>query len=150
MNKLYSFALGFILLLFAGGCSKDFLKSYEDRIIGTWELEDIDRVGWGGNNRDHPFTNGQFTFEESGSVTWINSAGTLYKGTWDIRKEWISDCNGNDCDDRQVKALLITAVDFNNQDIRSEYFEEMRFTGTNSFKAFVSVGNRRYVFYFRR
>ena len=153
MNKFYTIAIAILFSLSFSGCSKE---SFQERIIGTWQLEDVDRVGWGGNNRDHPFKNGTFTFVESGSLTWVDPTGTNYKGTWQIRKNNISGgCNtdGNGittCNNRQVKSLMITAIDFNNQDIRSEYFEEMDFNGNNRFKAYVEVGNKRYVFYFRR
>ncbi|RYG44042.1 MAG: hypothetical protein EOO01_20225 [Chitinophagaceae bacterium] len=154
MKKIYSFTL-FLLLMILAGCSKDFLKRYEKRIEGTWELVDIDRVGIGGGG-GFAFSEGLFTFGDDGRLEYTNAAGQVYKGSWDIRRDWVSgqcstDDNGNsDCNDRNVKSLQITAVDFTNQDVRSEYFNEMVFTGTNRFKAYIYSGFSSYVFRFRR
>jgi hypothetical protein len=153
MKKIYF--LAFISLL-AAGCSKDFLKQYEDRIEGTWRLTDVDRVGFGGSLNNLPFTGGQFTFREDGGLEYTSPSGTVYKGSWDIHREWrrgncSTDEDGNrDCDDRRVKTLSITAVDFTGQDIKSEYFHEMVFTGTDRFKAYIYSDFHTYVFRFRR
>ena len=36
MKKLYTFMVFSILMFITNSCSKDFLKAYEERIIGTW------------------------------------------------------------------------------------------------------------------
>jgi hypothetical protein len=155
MKKFYSFTL-LLSILFLTGCSKDFLKRYEKRIEGTWELIDVDRVGIGGGRGGFAFSDGRFTFSENGELEYITPAGQVYQGSWDIRRDWVSgqcstDDNGNtDCNDRHVRSLHITAVDFTNQDVRSEFFNEMVFTGTNRFKAYIYSGARTYVFRFRR
>lgn len=147
MKKLYSFSVVLALCFLAAGCSKDFLKRYEDRIDGgVWRLTDVDRQGFGGSISHLPFTGGQFTFYENGGLRYVNENGREYTGTWDIRREWRSDGDN----DEQVKALHITAVDFAGQDIRSEYFHEMVFTGTDRFKAYIYSGFHTYVFRFRR
>lgn len=150
MKKIYPLALVFFLI---SGCSKDFLKRYEERIDGTWQLVDVDRIGIG---RTHlPFTGGQFIFQEDGGLQYNSPTGISYTGNWDIRREWRTgncpDENGSrDCDNRRVKTLRITAVDFTGQDIKSEYFHEMVFTGTDRFKAYIYAGFHTYVFRFRR
>jgi hypothetical protein len=153
MNKIYILSI----LFFTGlGCSKDFLERYENRVQGTWQLVDVDRRGFGGSLSHLPFIDGQFTFSEGGQLVYLNSAGAIYKGNWDIRREWRrgncdTDSDGDTrCDDQQVKTLFVTAVDFSSQDVKSEYFNEMVFTGTNRFKAFVHSGLHTYVFHFRR
>jgi hypothetical protein len=155
MKKLYFLTLVFSAFLFAG-CSKDFLKRYEDRIEGTWQLTDVDRLGWGGNTGNVTFRDGLFTFSENGELEYVSTSGQVYQGSWDMRRSWVrGQCYTNEdgnyeCDDRFVRSMHITAVDFTNQHIRSEYFDEIIFTGTNRFKAYVYTGSRSYVFRFRR
>ena len=139
MKKIYS--LLFIAVLIAG-CSKDFLKKYDTRIKGTWQLTDVDRRGIGGSVGHLPFSDGQFIFDENGGLTYNDPAGTVYKGTWDIKRNYYGD--------DETHSLLITAVDYVSQDVKSEFFDEMTFTGTDHFKAFVNSATRSYVFHFRR
>ena len=155
MKKLYSstfILMGFLFL----GCSKDFLKRYEDRIEGSWRLTDVDRIGLGGSTSSVSFRDGLFTFSDGGGMEYINSSGQAYRGSWDIRRDWVrgrcyTNENGhNECNDRYVRSMNITAVNFITQDIRSEYFNEIIFTSTNRFKAYIYSGFRRYVFRFRR
>lgn len=155
MKKIYSLTFLLTTLLLAG-CSKDFLKRYEKRIEGTWQLTDVDRLGFGGSTSGVTFSDGLFTFSENGELEYVSTSGQLYQGSWDIRRDWVSgqcytDENGNyQCDDRDARSLHITAVDFTNQDVRSEFFNEIIFTGTNRFKAYIYSGTRSYVFRFRR
>ncbi|HEU4471197.1 MAG TPA: hypothetical protein VFR58_08945 [Flavisolibacter sp.] len=152
MKKFYPFIL---LLLVSAGCSKDFLERYDDRIVGTWNLTDVDRIG-GGSTSNLPLREGRFTFEESGSLQYVAGNGNIYTGQWNIDKRWITgDCftdgDGNtNCNDRQARTLEVSMVDFSTQDVISEYFDEIVFTGSNRFKAYVRSGFRTYVFYFRR
>lgn len=124
------------------GCSKDFLKRYDDRITGgVWELVDVDRLSGGSTSR-LAFRDGKFIFYDDGRLDYINSQGEQYKGNWDIRRTWF--------EDRDVRSLHISMVNFNTQDILSEYFDEIVFTRTNRFKAYIYTGLRSYVFRFRR
>lgn len=86
MNKNYTLALLFCIIFFFG-CSKDFLKSYEDRIVGTWKVTDVDRIGIGGNTDKLPFTSGTFTFNENGTLNYLNPANENFKGSWEIVKK---------------------------------------------------------------
>lgn len=142
MNKFYTFALAISFCAFSG-CSKDILKSYEDRITGSWELEDIDRVGIGGDIGDLPFKEGsRFDFSDNGGLIYTDINGDVYSGSWDIERSYY--------DDQQIRSLHIAAVNFTTQQVRSELFEEIRFTGTNKFKGFIRQGLRTYVFHFER
>ncbi len=141
MKKLYFTLLSSLLIL--AGCSKDFLKNYNDRIVGTWRLVDVDRRGIGGNTGNLPFRSGQFIFEEDGSLSYVNDAGEVYGGSWNISRQYGVNDDGN-------KTLEITAVNFTTQDVRTEIFERIQFTGTNRFKGFIYSGAHTYVFYFRR
>jgi hypothetical protein len=140
MKKIYTTFFPILLLL--SGCSKDFLKSYDRRITGgTWELYDVNNIGLGGRY-NYPFSGGKFTFESSGDVTYVNDQGEAYSGSWDIRQNWQGD--------NQQQTLVISVLNFQTQDIISEYFDDMQFTGTNKFKAFVNYGGRTYTFKFKR
>lgn len=141
MKKVYPFLLA--CFLFAG-CSKDFLKRYEDRVEGTWRLVDVDRIGFGGTLDHLPFTEGQFTFLEHGGLRYVNANGAAYSGNWDIRRQW------NSYDDDRVKTLRINAIDFTSQDIKSEFFDKMVFTSTDRFVTYIYSGAHTYRFSFRR
>jgi hypothetical protein len=155
MKKLYFLSLLLPTLLFSG-CSKDFLKRYEDRIEGTWQLTDVDRLGWGGSTGDVVFRDGLFTFSDNGKLEYVSTSGQVYQGSWDMRSDWVrGNCYTNEdgyseCNDRYVRSMHITAVDFATQEIRSDYFNEIVFTSTNRFKAYIYSGSRNYVFRFRR
>jgi len=155
MKKIYSFALLLLLSFSFFNCSKDFLKPYEDRIIGSWRISDIDSRGWG-SSRNLPFREGIFAFAEDGKLTYTNAAGRIYSGSWDIRKEYNrgncqTDDNGNrQCDDKRVQKMQLTAVDFAAQEIKTEYFDDIDFTNTNRMKAYIYSGSRTYVYYFIR
>src|SRR5687767_4575613 len=134
MKKLYLVCIPALLII--GSCSKDFLKSYDRRLPGgTWELYDVNNSGLGSRN-NAPFTSCKFTFESSGDATYVNDQGDVYTGSWDIRNSWQGD-------DRQ-QTLLVSVLNFQTQDMITEYFDDMQFTGTNRFKAFIYAGGRTY------
>lgn len=140
MKKLY--LLLFPALLLAAGCSKDFLKPYDDRIQGgTWQLYDINSLGIGGGY-DLVFTGGSFHFLSGGRLEYIDDQGNLYEGSWNIRKEYR--------DDDTRRQLNITVVDFQTRELISEVFDDMQFTGTDKFKAFIYAGSRTYTYKFKR
>lgn len=143
MNKNYTLILLSVFpLMLVAGCSKDFLKPYDDRVEGgTWELHDIDRRGIGAGY-DPQFTGGRFVFLSGGELLYTDEAGNQYNGSWSIRKY--------NADNGRVRTLSVTAIDFNNQRVLTEDFDDMRFTGTDRFRAFVYTGNRTYVFRFKR
>lgn len=141
MKRIYTLSIFFSFVLFSG-CSKDFLKSYDNRIVGTWRISDVDRVGLGGNTDNLPFTNGTFTFFENGSLEYVNSANVTFKGSWDIEKKEIND--------QTMRRLQITAIDFSNQQVLTEYYDNMTFTSTNHFKANIIYSFHTYVTHFRR
>ncbi len=157
MKKIYSPSILVLITFLFAGCSKDFLKRYEDRIEGgTWTLIDVDRIGFNGSTSGLPFRDGLFTFYDGGSLQYVSTAGDTLQGSWDINKRWMAgNCYTNDngnynCDDRRVRSMQITAINFITQDIRSEYFDDIVFTGTNRFKAYIYSGFSTYVFRFRR
>ena len=142
MNKIFTFLIACSFFLF-NSCSKDILKSYEDRILGTWQIDRVNKVGFGGDIEDLPFQEGNnFTFMENGALEFIGNNGEVYSGSWDMERAYY--------DDQQVRALHIAVVNFTTQQLRSELFEEIQFTGTNKFKGFIRQGLHTYVFHFER
>ena len=141
MKRISTLSLLITLLLFAS-CSKDFLRSYEKRIIGTWKITDVDRIGIGGSTNNLPFRSGTFTFNENGTLTYVNAANINYNGTWEIVKK--------EQEDEIVQSLQVTAIDFTNQQVLSEYYDDLNFTGTDRFKANTLTGFQAYITYFRR
>jgi hypothetical protein len=149
MKKIYSTLLIPLTLIVFSGCSKDIFKNYEDRIEGTWRLDDVDRIGFG--NTSLSFTEGRFTFIEPGKLEYTDRFGGLYHGSWEIRKQTIpGNCDNGDCNDRNVNALSITAIDFETRDVKTEHFDEIKFTSTNNFNAYIYLNSTTYVFRFRR
>ena len=140
MRKFYALSLLSAFLLFTG-CSKDFLKSYDNRIIGTWKIIDIDRFGFNGADALPFDEDAILTFSEDGALTFTQDNKT-YSGSWDIQRMRT--------EDNDKKALVLTAVDFTSQQVRSEYFNDMVFTNTNRFTAFINYNTRTYVYRFLR
>lgn len=141
MRKVYTTSSIFLLLLFCFSCSKDILKSYDKRVLGNWKINDIDKIGIGSSG-GQPFSeNGLISFLDNGRLTYTY-AGRTYQGSWDIRNEWREDKN--------VKSLQITAVDFSNQEVLTDFFNEIVFTGTNKFKGLIYSGSKTYVYHFSR
>ncbi len=154
MNKLYPLLL--LSTIIVAGCSKDFLRSYEKRIEGTWILHDIDTRG-PGSSRPMPVKEGeQFIFSEDGSLQYTRLTGDVISGVWDIsRRNTNGNCYTNDygdrvCETREVKTLNLQGVDFTNQVYFGINFDEMVFTGTNRFKVYIYEGAKTYIFRFRR
>ena len=108
---------------------------------GTWELYDVNSFGLGSGYRP-AFNSGRFVFEPNGDLTYTNNNGDVYQGSWDIRHDYQND--------QQYQSLFITVIDFQNQDVISEYFDDMQFTGTDKFKAFINGGTRSFTCKFKR
>lgn len=143
MKKIYTSVFVSILLL--AGCSKDFLKSYEDRIIGTWQITEVNKFGIGGSTSNLPFREGSFSFMKDGTMTFTNSSGDVFKGTWDIQKKRINDDNGT-----VYHSLQITAVSFNTQDVLGEYYDDINFTGTDHIKAKIISSTHTFITHLKR
>ncbi len=149
MRKIYFIAFAFVAILLSG-CSKDFLKSYDRRIIGTWNLVDVDRRGIGGeaNRAILAFTGGSFTFETSGKLNYTDNNGKLYTGSWNITRRTTQSCS--DCGTDTDRELSVSLINFDTQELVQEIFDDMRFTGTNRFRARVKFPFNSFVFFFHR
>lgn len=137
MKKIYT-----ILLVITSTLLSSCFKDYDEKIIGNWQLEDVDKVGFGNSSSNLPFRDGFFSFMEGGDLQYTTLNGQVYQGTWRIRNE----NNGEDA----TQSLHITAVNFTTQEVRSEFFNDMNFTRKGRFKAYVNSGSSTYVFYFNR
>ncbi|QEC40345.1 hypothetical protein [Pseudobacter ginsenosidimutans] len=141
MKYLYSFTLLVTLTLLFTSCSKkSWLAPYDDRLEGTWELVDVYKTGFG--HSDLAFDGGLFTFYASGQLDYQDGYGGYYEGDWDIRR--INTADGT------IKTLKVYCVDRATGIVLGEYFDEMIFTGTNRFEAYIYDGARTYTFQFRR
>ena len=137
-----------MIAIILAGCGS--LRPYEDRIVSSWKLTTVKKYGWrkGG---EAPFTQGQFTFYPAGKLEYTDGTGHVYKGTWNMK------------DTRQVAAgfrnfrtnttvnnsLYVNVINFDNQDMKSEIFDDILFTGKNKFRAYV-YGERDYTYFFER
>ena len=140
MKKIYfSFIIPVFLL---SACSKDFLKPYDDRIVGKWRISDVDRVGIGGSTDQLSFREGEFVFNEDGSLVYVNVSGDTLNGHWDIQKRTIHE--------ETIRTLQLTAIDFNSQVMKAEFYDDMQFRSTDHFVGKVQQTLRTYVTHFRR
>jgi hypothetical protein len=141
MKKLY-FAVTFLVVSALIACSKDFLKKYDERVIGTWRITDVDRRGLGGNISNLPFQEGVFNFADGGTLTYTDAANVNYLGNWDIIKKTI--------DGQLRRGLEITVANHTTQVVLSEYYDDLNFSGTNHFKTTIFSGAHSYITHFRR
>jgi hypothetical protein len=117
---------------------------------------DVDKSGIGGSISNQTFQYGQFTFEENGSVSYTLPSGTLYEGGWDIHKgrttnNCSTDSDGNSqCDTEVFQELYISVTDPVSQDVKNERFDDIHFTSSNRFKAYIYSDFQTYTFIFRR
>ncbi len=140
MKKLYFFVI--ISLILFSGCSKDVFKRYDERIVGQWRISDINRVGIGGNSSALAFQEGHFVFNPDGGLVYTDANGTNFNGSWEIQKREVND--------ETIRTLHITAIDFNSQLVRSEFYDDINFRSTNHFVAKIQQSLRTYVTHFRR
>lgn len=141
MTRYYLTGLLFSVLLLTS-CSKDFLKSYDRRIVGVWKITDINRNGLGGSTANLPFQNGEFNFQDDGSLIYTNEAGEVYQGAWNIEKQYYNETT--------YQSLHITVVNFATQDVKGEYYDDINFTRTDRFRARINQGLHTYVTVFDR
>ena len=141
MKRIYLTGLLFTVLLLSA-CSKDFLKSYDRRIVGVWRITDINRTGLGGSTDNLPFQSGEFNFKDDGGLVYTDDAGTVYQGTWNIEKSYNNE--------NTQQSLNITVVNFTTQQVKGEYYDDINFTQTDRFKARINQGLHTYVTRFDR
>jgi hypothetical protein len=141
MKRIFTLLLIFPTFFFLG-CSKDFLKSYNRRILGQWHIRDVKRIGIGGDINELPFRSGTLYFNENGTLSYTDRQNRQYSGSWEIIKRYR--------DDNVTQSLQITAIDFNNQVVLSEYYDDLNFRSTDHFVANNVRNFHTYVTHFRR
>lgn len=139
--------LMFSLLLMLAACNKDSFKRYEKRIVGDWTVDEITSFGIGSLSLD--FAQGKYQFNKDGSFLYSGNDRTTYTGKWEIRKYWENN-NCSDCSSDYVRALLVSAVDPKSGEMKSEYFDEIKFTSANRFKASITNAGRTKTLKFKR
>jgi hypothetical protein len=140
MKRFSCFGIILLTSFLLASCSKDILKTYDQRIIGDWEITEINGFGFGGYSLTFS-EDEKFSFSKNGQLT-HTSGGQVYQGSWDIRKIVK--------DDNTTQALHITAVNFGSQAVRTEYFNDLQFTTSNRFKAVINNGTKAYIYHFVR
>ncbi len=109
MRKYLLLPLALLLVLFYS-CS----KSYEDRLIGSWRLNESYRKVFLG--RDHfqtGYEDGVFTFLENGNATYVSSTDTLI-GYWRANNHNHTYYNQNtsEWETRQMRYLRLSLKNF--------------------------------------
>ena len=136
MKKLYLSALTLVLL---SACKKDF----DEDIIGTWAITDIDPPGVGGSiPAGLPFKEGTFSFHQDGTAFYTNGSGTAYHGKWTLERKKLGE--------RQFWSLLVSVVHFPTQQILLDAFDDITMTRDDRFKAEVSFDNKKYITHFKK
>lgn len=133
MNK--SIPLSILLLsLVLFSCS----KSYEDRLIGSWKLEDAYRKVFLG--RDHfttGYEDGVFTFLENGNATYTSISDTL-RGYWradNYNHSYYNNGTGQ-WDSRYMRYLRLHLVNFAQNNFLEWEFDDFSFkNGHRTIKA---------------
>lgn len=141
MKKIYTIGMVAFMVIFCG-CSKDFLKRYDKRIVGTWNISYVNVIGLGGSSSNLPFNNGTVTFLADGSLEYFNSANRTFEGKWDIVKKTQGE--------QSVRSLQLSAVDYTSHQVLTQYYDDMQFTGTNHFKATINSNFHTFVTHFSR
>lgn len=141
-------------LIFLTGCSKDILRPYEDRLEGgTWRLDRVSEVGF--PRSSITILRGDYTFYSDGSMIYQDRYGGFFEGDWQIRKFLSDECYIDDwgnsvCNSEYWRELTIYAVDYDTRERIRIIFDDIRFTGTNTFKGYIYDVGGTYIFTFRR
>jgi hypothetical protein len=119
--------LSLVISLFLSSCS----KNLEDRLIGSWQLENAWRRELFG--RDYfttGYESGVFTFMENGDATYTSSTDTL-KGFWRSDRYNKSYYNSNgEWETRSMKNLRIDLVNFQQNRRLQWEFDDFSFRDT--------------------
>lgn len=140
MKKLY-----LLLLPFLFSSCLVFRINYQDKIVYTWKLDRVKISRW-----DKPetmtFTSGTFHFYPSGNLDYTNEKGQVYTGSWKMKNVRVqtSDSSGS-----TVTNLFITVVNYESHEMKTEIFDDLIFSGPNSFSAYLERKGRN-VFYFSK
>ena len=80
MKRFSTLAFFLPVVLFVG-CSKDVLKRYDKRIVGSWRIADVDRFGIGGDRDNLLLQMDTFIFRDDGSSRTLMRRNNSYEAT---------------------------------------------------------------------
>lgn len=134
----------FLLLpLFMVGCTKNKLARFNTRIVGSWQLVEINTFGLGSSNII--FNGGYFTFNSDNTAKYYDRDNHSYTGTWYIDAYVYTD------DDGDSETDFILSVDVKDgSKMKFDRFEIPRFGNSNRFKAKVRNGLNVVTYVFER
>lgn len=137
-------ALLFLLIpLFITGCTKNRLAKFNTRIVGSWQLVEVNTFGLGSSNI--VFNGGHFTFNSDNTATYYDRENNSYFGTWYIDAYVYTDSEGDSETD------FILSVDVKDGSfMKFDRFEIPRFGNSNRFKAKVRNGLNVVTYIFER
>ncbi len=137
-------ALLFLFLpLVMAGCTKNKLAKFNTRIVGSWQLVEINTFGLGSSNI--VFNGGYFTFNSNNTAMYYDRNNNSFTGTWYIDAYVYTDDEGDSETD------FILSVDVGDgRSMKFDRFEIPRFGNTNRFKAKVRNGLNVVTYVFER
>lgn len=128
------------LLLFAA-CTKQKLEKFNNRIVGNWQLAEINTFGLGSSHI--VFDGGSFTFNSDNTAKYYDRNNNVYTGNWYIDAYVYSDDEG----DSETDFILSVDVE-DGRNMKADRFEIPSFGNANRFKAKVrnSLNTVTYIF----
>lgn len=139
--KKYLSLLVIGLFVFLSSCTKEMFWSPERRIVGTWELAEITKIGLG--SREVIFDRGVFTFYDDGNLEYAVGNREVYSGKWKMNSRYIDDYDGSR---ERVSSLSISVTDSNNRVMLTELFDDIYFMSSRRFKA--EINGASYTYYY--
>lgn len=117
-----------LLLITLVSCTKYKLEKFNNRIVGNWNLVEINTFGLGSSHI--VFNGGSFSFRSDNSATYYDRNNVVYNGSWYIDAYTYTDSDG----DRDTEFILTIDV-ANGNNIKFDKLEIPRFGNANKFKA---------------
>ncbi|MCH5720647.1 hypothetical protein [Niabella hibiscisoli] len=125
------------------GCTKNRLAKFNTRIVGSWQLVEVNTFGLGSSNI--VFNGGYFTFNSNNTAMYYDRNNNSFTGTWYIDAYVYTDDEGDSETD------FILSVDVGDgRSMKFDRFEIPRFGNTNRFKAKVRNGLNVVTYVFER
>ncbi len=124
------------------GCTKHRLEKFNNRIVGSWDLVEVNTFGVGSSNI--VFNGGSFSFRDGNSLDYYDRNNVHYSGTWYIDAYTYD--NGEDTDTEFILSMDVS----NGRDIKHDQMEIPRFGDASRFKAKVRNGLNTVTYIFER
>jgi hypothetical protein len=150
MTKTLLTSITLFFLFTLTSCSKYFTAP-EDRLEGTWKLNNVIREGsWRRETINTGYENGLFNFYNNGSAQYEDNAGRL-NGRWNLQRtnHGYYDANGNYREENNL-IFSINLADFRNNDYLRLDFDDCWFNGSSRFIAVYYTASYQYRYEFVR